>query len=197
MNNTRYALAVRVAAGAGFVAAAVLVVNASKRAGLIPTNDVTQLVAPLAQIAAMVLLLGVVAWTGARGWRLAAIIANAAVLAGLVGAEFVTNLVFSEVDGSTVDQLLAGPLGVALTVVSVAFLVTSVLLVVALWSELPRWALALYGLGAIPVSLRSVVPEAALDLGLLGIAIAVVGFATTMLRVPTPDRGGRGVPLLS
>ena len=52
---------IRLAAVAGLVAAVVLFVNAAKRAGLIPISSATQLVAPLAQALAIILVVGLAA----------------------------------------------------------------------------------------------------------------------------------------
>ena len=52
---------IRLAAVAGLAAAMVLFVNAAKRAGLIPISSATQLVAPLAQAFAILLVIGLAA----------------------------------------------------------------------------------------------------------------------------------------
>ena len=192
MDNTRYAQAwfLRTAGIAGVVTALVLLVNTAKRTGLLATTDLTQLAAPLAQLAAIVLILGLLARIPEPGaFRLSVAVANVVVLAGLVGVEVVINLVFAQVDPETVAALRAGPLGVAFTVASVAFLVASVLLVLAFWQGAPRWALLVYGAGTVPVALRAFVPEAALDAGLLAMAVGVAGLAISLLAASTrrPD----------
>ena len=105
----------RGAAAAGGGSAVVLLINAAKRAEVIPTSAFTQLVAPLAQIFALVLITGLYVAFGRRSGRLglAAYLLNAFALAALVGVEFVINLVFAELPTETIDSLRAGPLGVA------------------------------------------------------------------------------------
>jgi hypothetical protein len=105
--------------------------------------------------------------------------------------EFVINLVFAELPDATVDALRAGPLGVALTVASVAFLLGTLVFVAAMvrTGEVPTTALVLYAIGAVPVSLRAVVPEAALNTGLVVMATGVGWTALWLL-----DRSSRLVP---
>ena len=88
----------RAAAVAGVGSAVVLFVNAAKRAEVISTTAFTQLVAPLAQILALVLVIGLYMAFGRRGGTigLAAFLLNAFALVALVGVEFVINLVFAE-----------------------------------------------------------------------------------------------------
>jgi hypothetical protein len=104
---------------------------------------------------------------------------NAFALAALVGVEFVINLVFSELPAITIETLLAGSLGVALTVTSIAFLLGTLAFVTAMLRarELPTVPLALYAVGAVPVSLRAFVPEALLDLGLVVLAAGIAWLA--------------------
>src|SRR5215216_4238120 len=52
---------IRLAAGTGLAAAAILFVNAAKRAGLIEISSATQLAAPLAQALAIILVVGLAA----------------------------------------------------------------------------------------------------------------------------------------
>jgi len=165
----------RGAAAAGGGSAVVLLINAAKRAEVIPTSAFTQLVAPLAQIFALVLITGLYVAFGRRSGRLglAAYLLNAFALAALVGVEFVINLVFAELPTETIDSLRAGTLGVALTVASILFLLGTLAFAVTMIrsSTVPTAPLALYALGAVPVSFRAFVPEAVLDLGLLALAI--------------------------
>jgi hypothetical protein len=171
----------RGAAAAGGGSAVVLLINAAKRAEVIPTSALTQLVAPLAQILALVLITGLYVAFGSRSGRLglAAYLLNAFALAALVGVEFVINLVFAELPTKTVDSLRAGPLGVALTVASILFLLGTLAFAVTMIRSrtVPAAPLALYALGAVPVSFRAFVPEAVLDLGLLALAIGVAWLA--------------------
>jgi hypothetical protein len=165
----------RAAAVAGGGSAVILLINAAKRAEIIPTTAITQLVAPLAQILALALITGLYLAFGRRTGRfgLGAYLLNAFALITLVGVEFVINLVFAELPTSTIDTLRAGPLGIALTVASLTFLTGTITFAIAMIrkSDVPTMPLAIYALGAVPVSFRAFVPEAVLDLGLLALAV--------------------------
>ena len=167
----------RVAAVAGSGSAAILLINAAKRAEVIPTSAFTQLVAPLAQIFALALVTALYFAFGRRTgtFGLVAFLLNAFALASLVGVEFVINLVFAELPDHTIEALRDGPLGVALTAASILFLLGSLAFVRAmqLSREIPTGPLVLYAAGAVPVSLRAFVPELALDLGLVSLAVAI------------------------
>ena len=165
----------RAAAAAGGGSAVILLINAAKRAEVIPTTAFTQLVAPLAQILALALITGLYLAFGRRAGRfgLIAYLFNAFALVTLVGVEFVINLVFAELATSTIDALRDGPLGIALTVASISFLTGTIAFAVAMirTREVPAMPLAVYAVGAVPVSFRAFVPEAALDLGLVAVAV--------------------------
>jgi hypothetical protein len=171
----------RIAAAAGLGSALVLLVNAAKRAEVIQTSAFTQLAAPLAQIMALAFVTGLYLAFGRRAgtFGLVAYLLNSFALAALVGVEFVINLVFSELPASTRETLLAGPLGIALTVASIAFLLGTLAFVMSMLRtrELPTVPLVLYAVGAVPVSLRSFVPEAVLDLGLVVLAAGIAWLA--------------------
>ena len=171
----------RGAAAAGAGSALVLLINAAKRAEVISTTAFTQLVAPLAQVLALVLVVGLYMAFGRRAGRvgLVAFLVNAFALVALVGVEFVINLVFAELPTSTVDALREGPLGIALTVASVLFLLGTIAFVATMirTRELPTVPLVMYVVGAVPVSLRAFVPEAVLDLGLLTLAVGIAWLA--------------------
>ena len=124
MSNPVPATLYRVAAVAGCGSAAVLLLNAAKRAELIPSSSFTQLIAPVAEILALALVTALYFAFGRRTgtFGLIAYGLNAFALASLIGVEFVINLVFKELPVATVQELRAGPLGVALTVASVAVL---------------------------------------------------------------------------
>ena len=164
----------RIAAAAGVGSAAVLLINAAKRAELIPTSAFTQLVAPVAEILALALITALYLGYGRRTgiFGLVAYLLNAFALSALVGVEFVINLVFHDLPAETIQQLRAGPLGVALTVASVAFLLGTLSFVTAMLRGRVVHAapLVLYAVGAIPISLRAFAPEAVLDLGLVVLA---------------------------
>lgn len=160
----------RIGAVAGVGGALILLINAAKRADVIPTTAFTQLVAPLAQILALALVTALYfAYGRSRGtFGLVAYLLNAFALAALVGVEFVINLVFNELPTDTIDALRDGPLGIALTVASILFLLGTLAFVASLLGtgQVSVTPLAMYALGAVPVSLRAFVPEAALDIGL-------------------------------
>jgi uncharacterized membrane-anchored protein len=167
----------RVAAAAGCGSAVVLLINAAKRAELIPTSAFTQLIAPLAQILALALVAGLYLAVGRRAgtFGLIAFLLNAFALSALVGVEFVINLVFSDLPGDTVEALRDGSLGIALTAASILFLLGTLAFVTAMLRtrELPTAPLVLYAVGVVPIALRAFVPEAILDLGLVTLAVAV------------------------
>jgi len=175
----------RIAAAAGCGSAAVLLINAAKRAEVIPTSAFTQLVAPLAQILALALVTGLYFAFGRRSgtFGLVAFLLNAFALSSLVGVEFVINLVFRDLPGDTVQALRAGSLGIALTAVSVLFLLGTLAFVTAMLRsrEVPPAPLVLYAVGAIPVALRAFVPEAALDLGLVVMGVGIAWLSIWLL----------------
>jgi hypothetical protein len=182
MSNPVPATLYRIAAAAGVGSAVVLLINAAKRAEVIPTSAFTQLVAPFAQILALALVTALYLAFGRRTgtFGLVAFLVNAFALSALVGVEFVINLVFSELPDHTRDTLLEGSLGVALTAVSVLFLLGTVAFVISMYRThaLPTAPLVMYAVGAVPVSFRAFVPEAALDLGLLTMAVGIGWLAT-------------------
>jgi hypothetical protein len=195
MNNTRYGQVwfLRAAGIAGVITAAILLVNTAKRIGLLPATDLTQLAAPVAQLAGIVLVLGLLGRSREpSAFRLGTAVANAVVFAGLVGVEVIINLVFAHLDPTTITALRAGPLGLAFTIASLAFLAGSVLLVLAFWRDAPRWALLMYGAGAIPVALRAFVPEVVLQAGLIVLAAGVAGLAFSLLAASTRQADAPG-----
>jgi hypothetical protein len=166
---------------AGLLSAAVLVVNAAKRAHLIPTSALTQLLAPSAEIFALALITGLYLVCEGRIGRIGRLTfaVNYVALAALVGVEFVINLVFSRLDTDQIADLRAGPLGAALTVSSILFLLGSVgfAITLAFTALPPRGGLALYALGSVPVAFRAFVPEAVLDVSLVVLALGVAWLA--------------------
>jgi hypothetical protein len=180
----------RIAAVAGLGSAAVLLINAAKRAEVIPTSAFTQLVAPLAQILALAIVTALYLAFGRRTgtFGLVAFLLNAFALSALVGVEFVINLVFADLPDATGDALREGSLGIALTAASILFLLGTLAFVTAMLrsNEVPTTPLVLYAVGAVPVSLRAFVPEAALDLGLVALAVGIGWIAIWLL-----DRSSR------
>src|SRR5918995_1531358 len=167
----------RIGALAGCGTAVILAINAAKRADVIPTSALTQLVAPLAQILALALITALYFAFGRRAgtFGLVAYLLNAFALAALVGVEFVINLVFRDLPADTVAALRAGSLGIALTVASILFLLGTLAFITAMLRtrEVPAAPLVLYAIGAIPIALRAFVPEAVVDLGLAVLAVGV------------------------
>ena len=181
MSHPAPATLYRIAAAAGCGSAVVLLINAAKRAEVIPTSAFTQLVAPLAQIMALALVTGLYFAFGRRTgtFGLVAYLLNALALSALVGVEFVINLVFRDLPPDTVAALRAGSLGIALTAASILFLLGTLGFVTALLRtrEVPAAPLVLYAVGAMPIALRAFVPEAALDLGLVVLAVGIAWLA--------------------
>src|SRR5947208_16368330 len=87
---------IRLAAVTGLAAAAILFVNAAKRAGLIEISAATQLVPPLAQALALILVVGLaaVALRQSSNYSSVALALNVLGLAAATGAEWVINLGF-------------------------------------------------------------------------------------------------------
>src|SRR3954449_760167 len=106
---------IRLAAVMGLAAATVLFINAAKRAGLIPISPATQLVAPLAQALAIILVVGLAALAMRQSSKYSsvALALNILGLAAATGVEWVINLVFVELDRAQIGMLRTGPLGTA------------------------------------------------------------------------------------
>lgn len=80
---------------------------------------------------------------------------------------------------ATIVELQAGPLGPVLVASSLLFLIGTLAFVIslAIGKGVPHAPLELYALSALPIALRAFVPELALDLGLAGLAAALVWLA--------------------
>ncbi len=171
---------------AGFISAIVLIVNAAKRAEVLALSPATQLVAPLAQLAAIGLIVGIFAATPAIRGRLGSIgvVLYVASLVGLVGVEFVINLVFPYVGPEIVAELRAGPLGIAFTVVSIAFLLGTMVFFTALWrvAQSPKVAIIVSVISSAAIALRAALPEAVLQVGLVGLALGISLLAVWLVR---------------
>jgi len=176
---------IRLTAIAGLAAAAILFVNAAKRAGLIEISAATQLVAPLAQALALILVVGLaaVALRQSSKYSSVALALNVLGLAAATGAEWVINLVFVELDRAQIGMLRSGPLGTAFLAASMIFLLGSILYCSALVRDgkAPRIAAVAYGVATIPIALRNFVPEVVLDLGLVLLGASVIWLALWML----------------
>ncbi|MDQ0849938.1 hypothetical protein QFZ65_001876 [Arthrobacter sp. B3I9] len=188
----------KLAAIAGILAAVILFVNAGKRAGFIPLSPLTQLIAPLAQAFAIVLIIGIAQAALRRtGWFSAiAVAVNLIGLVAVTGTEWVINLVFARLDASTITALRSGPLGSAFLVASVVFLVGSLLFCIALFNDETalRIPTVAYALATIPIGLRNLVPEIALDVALAVLAASVLWLALWLLTLPV---AGPRAPLAS
>lgn len=176
----------RIAAVAGLLCALALCFNAARRGGLLPTNEFTRGLAPLAQLFGLPVLtalyLHVRPRAGALG--LAGYAANSAGLAGLVGAEYVVNFVFPYLPTAQVTALVAGVTGTMFTLTQVLFLLGATVFAVALAraGSLPPVGAALYLLGAIPIGLRGVLPDVTLNPGLVVAALGVGVLALALWR---------------
>ncbi|MGC5076915.1 hypothetical protein [Agrococcus sp. DT81.2] len=172
---------------AGFISAIVLIVNAAKRAEILALSPATQLVAPVAQLAAIGLIVGIFAATPAIRGRLGSIgvVLYVASLVGLVGVEFVINLVFPYVGPEIVAELRAGPLGIAFTVVSISFLLGTIVFFTALWrvARSPKVAIIVSVISSAAIALRAALPEALLQVGLVGLAVGISLLAVWLVRV--------------
>jgi hypothetical protein len=176
---------IRLTAVAGLAAAAILFVNAAKRAGLIEITAATQLVAPLAQALALILVVGLaaVALRQSSKYSSVALALNVLGLAAATGAEWVINLVFVELDRAQIGMLRSRPLGTAFLAASMIFLLGSILYCSALLRDgkAPRIPAVAYAVATIPIALRNLVPELMLDLGLVLLGASVIWLALWML----------------
>jgi hypothetical protein len=167
----------KLASIAGVGSALILLINAAKRASLIPASDLTQLLAPFAEVLALGLVVGLFMAFGRRAGLFGAVafVMNFIALASLEGVEVVINLIFAKLPLETIMELRAGPLGLMLTVTSMLFLVGSLAFVISMFmgKGVPRIPLVLYVVGVVPIALRAFVPELALDLGLVTLAAAI------------------------
>jgi hypothetical protein len=177
---------IRSAAVAGLAAAAILFVNAAKRAGLLEISSATQLVAPLAQALAIILVVGLAAHAMRQSSKYSsvALALNILGLAAATGAEWVINLVFVHLDRAQIGMLLAGPLGMAFLAASMIFLLGSIVYCSALLRDgnAPRIPVVAYAIATIPIALRNFVPELVLDVALVLLGASVIWLAVWMLR---------------
>lgn len=183
----------RFASVAGAGSALILLVNAAKRASLIPATNLTQLLAPFAEVLALGFLVGLFMAFGRRAGLLgvAAFIINFVALICLEGAEVVINLVFAKLPMATIGELIAGPLGLMLTATSLLFLFGSIAFAISMLRSngVSRVALALYALSAIPIAFRAFVPELVLDLGLTALAISIAWLSMSLWTHAGKTRG--------
>jgi hypothetical protein len=177
---------IRLAAVLGLAAATVLFVNAAKRAGLIEVSSATQLVAPLAQALAIILVVGLAAVAMRQSSRYSSVGLglNVLGLAAATGVEWVINLVFVGLDPAQIAALRAGPLGTAFVAASMIFLLGSIVYCSALLRDgKAPWIPAIaYAIATVPIGLRAFVPELVLDLALGLLGASVIWLAVWMLR---------------
>ncbi|MFD5423644.1 hypothetical protein ACFWJT_37225 [Streptomyces sp. NPDC127069] len=177
----------RLAGWAGLGCAAILLLNAARRGSLIPDDlAVTHALAPLAEALGLFLVTGLfladrrsTGSLGTVGYAL-----NSLGMAGLLGVEFILNLVFPELAKPQITTLLNGLTGTVFTFSSILFLVGAATLGAALWKSggVSRTAIAAYVLGAVPVALRGVLPTAVFPPGLLVMAVGVGLLGLTLVR---------------
>src|SRR5690242_4576430 len=99
----------RLAGAAGIASAVVLLVNVARRTDLLPTNQATHGIAPLAVLLGGFALTGLYLWqrreSGALGTTGYAL--NAAGIVGVFGIEFTLNNVFPYLTRDTITALVA------------------------------------------------------------------------------------------
>jgi hypothetical protein len=183
---------------AGFISAIVLIVNAAKRAEILALSPATQLAAPLAQLMAIGLIVGIFVATPAIRGRLGStgVVLYVASLVALVGVEFVINLVFPYVAPEIIGELRAGPLGIAFTVASISFLLGTIIFYTALWRvpQSPKAAIIVSVISSVPIALRTAFPEIVLQIGLVGLAIGVSLLAIWLIRTARLNTAPIGTP---
>ena len=191
----------RAAATAGLGSAVVLLINAAKRAEVIPTTAFTQLVAPLAQILALALITGLYLAFGRRAGRfgLVAYLLNA-VRPDRARRSRVRHQPGLRRAAHDHDRRPArGPTRRRPDRGVLAFLTGTIAFAVAMirTREVPVAPLALYAVGAVPVSFRAFVPEAVLDLGLVALAVGAgwlaAWFFTRATAITTPANTAFGL----
>jgi len=178
----------RLTAVAGVASAVGLVFNFLRRAGVVPDLASTQALAPLSATFGLVAVTGLFLWhrregrIGAAGT--AGYAANLFGLTGVLGIEYIANVIFPRLDDAVVDQLVAGPPGTVFLVISVVFLLgvlafTGVLLTGGL---VPRAAAALYGAGFAAIALRTLLPEVVVGVGGFAAAAGLAMMSLTLYR---------------
>ena len=182
----------RFAAFCGLACALMLTLNAARRTGLVPTSAVTHAVAPLAETFGLLALIGLYLLHRERAGRvgLAAFTLNFAGLCGVLGAEFVINLVFPVLTTAQIDALLHGLTGKVFTIASVILLVGAAAFGVMLWrlALLPRWATVAYAVGSALIGLRGVLPNAVFITGLFVTAAGIAALSIALANKPSVAR---------
>jgi hypothetical protein len=181
----------RVTTLAGLISAVGLVFNFLRRAEVVPDVAATQALAPLSATFGLVAVTGLFLWhrqegrVGAAGT--AGFATNLLGLTGVLGIEYIANVIFPRLDDAVVDDLVAGPAGTVFLVISVIFLLgvlafTGVLLRGGL---VPKAAAVLYGAGFAAIALRTLLPDVAVAAGGFAAAagLAVMSLAPYRRRV--------------
>lgn len=173
------------AGSAGLACALLLVVNAARRAGLLPDTDLTESIAPLAALAGLFALTGLYLWQRAEAGAIGLVgyVLNAAGLAGAFAIEYTLHFVLRYLDPGTVDRLVDGGTGTA-------FRATAVVLILGVLAfsaaslrarRFPPIPVALYAVGMIPGSLRNAVAEPLYLSGLVLAALSVAWLSLPLL----------------
>ena len=103
-------------------------------------------------------------------------------LAMLIGVVFTNNFIVPRLDTAVVEALFTGPTLAAFIAIGVVFLVGVWVFSAALWRGgiFSRVAIGLYALGAVPVALPPVFPQAAVTTGGLLISAALIWFGVQL-----------------
>ncbi|MFJ8623681.1 hypothetical protein ACIRD3_12665 [Kitasatospora sp. NPDC093550] len=177
----------RLAGWAGTISAAILILNSARRGALIPDNlAFTHALAPLAEAFGLLLITGLYLADRQRSGTLGVVgyTLNFLGMAGLLGVEYILNLVFPELAEAQIASLLGGLTGAMFKASSIVFLLGAVILGASMWraGQAPRLAVAAYVLGATPVALRGVLPAATFPPGLMVMAVGVAGLGIFLVR---------------
>ena len=168
----------RSSAVAGLLAAAILVINVLRRAGVLPADAITHAVAPFSPTAALLAVTGLYLWQRERTGRLGALgyLLSMAGFAGAVGLEVTTQFIFAQLPDAQVDQLVDGPAKLPFAVIGVIFSLGATLFGVAMYraAMLPRPAVALYAVSLTCFAWRTLMPDALVVLNGVLCAVAIV-----------------------
>jgi len=174
----------RLAAWAGFVGAALTLLAAARRGGLLPDNPLTHALAPPASALLLFTLTALYLRQRRETGRLGLVgyVLNHLGLTGLFAIEFLTHAVLQCEDAATREQILTGPGRPYFLVVALIFLIGVLLFGAASWRAaiFPRPAVALYVLGLTAAALRTSVPEPIYLAGLAIGSVAVFWLSLTL-----------------
>jgi hypothetical protein len=189
----------RSAAACGLACALILVFNAARRAGLVPSNGLTHAVAPLAETFGLLALIGLYLLHRERSGPAgqAAFVLNFVGLCGVLGAEFIINLIFPTLTKAQEDAFLHGPTGKVFTISAITFLIGAAMFGATMWrfALLPRPASVAYAVGSAVIGLRGVLPGAVYVTGLLIVAAGIAALSIALGRQEVPDmRALRSAP---